>query len=145
MIQNIAQNVAQKITEKTTESVGQAGTQNLAQASHTDSEKFANLMQQTQAGPVAQGQQLAAGSAGEVHGKTIGERILQGIANTAHNQEAKYQDAMGKVMDATKTGMSPGDIMQAQVGLMKVETMQQAEGKVVSKVDQTVENLLKGG
>ncbi len=144
MIQNVAQNIAQKLTEKTTEGVGKAGVQNSAQVSSADSDKFMNLMQQTQAGPSSQGQQLSAGSVGQAHSKTIGERILDGIANTAQSQESKYQNAMGGIMDVSKTGMSPGDILHAQVGLMKVQTMQQAEGKVVSKVDQTVENLLKG-
>ncbi len=148
MIQNVVQNAAQKVTEKSAEGVGQAAeaaAKSPAQVNPADTEKFMNLMQQTKGGPVGPGQITGSAATSHAHGKTIGERILDGIAGTAQNQQVKYQDAMSKVMDAAKTGASPGDLLQAQVGLMKVETLQQAEGKVVSKVDQTIEGLLKGG
>ena len=139
------QQSVQKIAEQTIKEQGKSGGLDKAAASADDVQKLQAALNQPPAEATNAAQQ--AQGADKVQGVQSSTNDSPGakILNHLHGMKSGLQEAVAGLQETlAKPDMSPGDLLKVQMKLQEVTMQQDLLGKVVSKSEQNIDQLLKG-
>jgi len=140
------QQAVQKIAEQTVQDQGKSGTLDKGVASAEDVQKLQAALNQPPADANANGLQQAQGveKVGAVQPSaesSPGAKILDHM----NGMRTGLQEALNGLQGSlAKPDMSPAELVKVQLKLQQVTMQQELTGKVVSKSEQNIDQLLKG-
>ena len=140
------QQAIQKIAEQTVQDQGKSGALDKGTASAEDVQKLQSALNQPPAeANAANGAQQVQGT--EKAGVQGAQESSPGakILNHMNNMSTGFKDAIQELQSTLSTaGNNPADMLKVQMKLQQVTMQQDLMGKVVSKSEQNVDQLLKG-
>jgi len=140
------QQAVQKIAEQTVQDQGKSGTLDKGVASAEDVQKLQAALNQPPADANANGLQQAQGveKVGAVQPSaesSPGAKILDHM----NGMRTGLQEALSGLQGTlANPNMSPAELVKVQLKLQQVTMQQELTGKVVSKSEQNIDQLLKG-
>ena len=141
------QQAIQKIAEQTVQDQGKSGALDKGAASAEDVQKLQSALNQPPAEANAANSAQQAEGAEKVAGAQGAQESSPGakILDHMNNMRTGFKDAIQELQSTLSTaGNNPADMLKVQMKLQQVTMQQDLMGKVVSKSEQNVDQLLKG-